>query len=261
MKCKNCGHEIQQGDLFCENCGAKIEPELTRSSKNAQNKQSKGIDVKIIIIAVIAVLVIGGGGFFVYQNFIANDKPEYTAQESEEDRKDSDSKSSKLKVSPDELEIEVGENQFLDCNQDNVTYKSKDRNIATVSDSGRVKGIKAGETEVTVTYGDQKVTCKVVVKEDATAALQNSEDYVFPNSNTQLLTEADLQGKTAEQLRIGRNEIYARHGRKFNDEALQNYFNSKSWYSGTVEADAFDEGVLNEIEKKNVDFITSHENR
>lgn len=101
----------------------------------------------------------------------------------------------------------------------------------------------------------------MVVKEDATAALQNSEDYVFPNSNTQLLTEADLQGKTAEQLRIGRNEIYARHGRKFNDEALQNYFNSKSWYSGTVEADAFDEGVLNEIEKKNADFITSHENR
>ena len=39
MKCKNCGHEIQQGDLFCENCGAKVEPELTRSGKNAQNKQ------------------------------------------------------------------------------------------------------------------------------------------------------------------------------------------------------------------------------
>lgn len=261
MKCKNCGHEIHQGDLFCENCGTKVEPELTRSSKNAQNKQNKGIDVKIIIIAVIAVLVIGGGGFFVYQNFIANDKPEYTVQDSKKDSKDSDSKSSKLKVSPDELEIEVGENQFLDCNQDDVTYKSSDRNIATVSDSGRVKGIKAGEIKVTVTYGDQKVTCKVVVKEKETATLQNSEDYVFPNSNTQLLTEADLQGKTAEQLRIGRNEIYARHGRKFNDEALQNYFNSKSWYSGTVEANAFDEGVLNEFEKKNADFISSHENR
>lgn len=261
MKCKNCGHEIHQGDLFCENCGTKVEPELTRSSKNAQNKQNKGIDVKIIIIAVIAVLVIGGGGFFVYQNFIANDKPEYTVQDSKKDSKDSDSKSSKLKVSPDELEIEVGENQFLDCNQDDVTYKSSDRNIATVSDSGRVKGIKAGETKVTVTYGEQKVTCKVVVKEKETATLQNSEDYVFPNSNTQLLTEADLQGKTAEQLRIGRNEIYARHGRKFNDEALQNYFNSKSWYSGTVEANAFDEGVLNEFEKKNADFISSHENR
>lgn len=261
MKCKNCGHEIHQGDLFCENCGTKVEPELTRSSKNAQNKQNKGIDVKIIIIAVIAVLVIGGGGFFVYQNFIANDKPEYTVQDSKKDSKDSDSKSSKLKVSPDELEIEVGENQFLDCNQDDVTYKSSDRNIATVSDSGRVKGIKAGETKVTVTYGEQKVTCKVVVKEKETATLQNSEDYVFPNSNTQLLTEADLQGKTAEQLRIGRNEIYARHGRKFNDEALQNYFNSKSWYSGTIEANAFDEGVLNEFEKKNADFISSHENR
>lgn len=261
MKCKNCGHEIHHGDLFCENCGTKVEPELTRSSKNAQNKQNKGIDVKIIIIAVIAVLVIGGGGFFVYQNFIANDKPEYTVQDSKKDSKDSDSKSSKLKVSPDELEIEVGENQFLDCNQDDVTYKSSDRNIATVSDSGRVKGIKAGETKVTVTYGEQKVTCKVVVKEKETATLQNSEDYVFPNSNTQLLTEADLQGKTAEQLRIGRNEIYARHGRKFNDEALQNYFNSKSWYSGTVEANAFDEGVLNEFEKKNADFISSHENR
>lgn len=258
MKCKNCGCEVHQGDLFCENCGTQVEPELTRSSKNAQNKKNKRINVKIIIIAVIAVLVIGGGVFFVYQNFIVNDKPEYTVQDNE---KGSDSKSSKLKVSPDELEIEVGENQFLDCNQDDVTYKSSDRNIATVSDSGRVKGIKAGETKVTITYGEQKVTCKVVVKDKETAILQNSEDYVFPNSNTQLLTEADLQGKTTEQLRIARNEIYARHGRKFNDETLQNYFNSKSWYSGTVEANAFDEGVLNEIEKKNADFISSYENR
>ena len=145
-----------------------------------------------------------------------------------------------------------------------MTYKSKDRNIATVSDSGRVKGIKAGETEVTVTYGDQKVTCKVVVKEDATAALQNSEDYVFPNSNTQLLTEADLQGKTAEQLRIGRNEIYARHHCTFKTEEIVNYFQSKSWYSAdpNLTSDKMNADVsayLNDIEVKNVNFIRNYQ--
>lgn len=39
--------------------------------------------------------------------------------------------------------------------------------------------------------------------------------YMFPYSNTRLLTTNDIVGKTASDLRIGRNEIYARHGRKF----------------------------------------------
>ena len=43
---------------------------------------------------------------------------------------------------------------------------------------------------------------------------------------------------------IARNEIYARHGRKFNDSELQAYFNSKSWYKGTVNPEDFSTSVF-----------------
>ena len=52
--------------------------------------------------------------------------------------------------------------------------------------------------------------------------------YVLPDSNSRYLSYADLEGLSAEQLRIARNEIYARHGRMFNSKELRDYFNSKS---------------------------------
>lgn len=90
---------------------------------------------------------------------------------------------------------------------------------------------------------------------------QNADqaEYILPQSSTQLLTEADLNGLTAQQLLLARNEIYARHGRKFKDSQIQAYFNSRSWYSGTVEAENFDEAVLSDIERSNISFIKAHE--
>lgn len=45
------------------------------------------------------------------------------------------------------------------------------------------------------------------------------------------------------------NEIYAKHGKKFEDKEVMEYFESKTWYEGTIEDDAFDESVLNPYEK------------
>ncbi|MCQ4637367.1 YARHG domain-containing protein [Anaerovorax odorimutans] len=85
-------------------------------------------------------------------------------------------------------------------------------------------------------------------------------DYILPNSSTEALTDEDLQGLTAEELRIARNEIMARHGRTFNDPELAAYFESKDWYKGTIDPETFDSGgYLSDIELKNVDLIKSKE--
>lgn len=84
-------------------------------------------------------------------------------------------------------------------------------------------------------------------------------DFVLPESSTRLLTDADLYGLTAEECKIARNEIYARHGRRFKDAALQAYFDSKSWYTGTIEPDDFPENMLSDIEMKNRDMIVNYE--
>ncbi|MBQ7563199.1 MAG: YARHG domain-containing protein [Lachnospiraceae bacterium] len=86
-------------------------------------------------------------------------------------------------------------------------------------------------------------------------------EYIFPESNTRNLTNADIAGLDAETLRIGRNEIYARHGRKFKDSALQSYFNGKTWYRPTGASDSEIEKSLNQYEKNNIKFIQAGESK
>ena len=84
-------------------------------------------------------------------------------------------------------------------------------------------------------------------------------DYVLADSSSTYLSESDLVGLSAQELKIARNEIYARHGRTFNDSELQAYFDSCSWYSGTVSPDDFDTDVLNEYELENLSTIRAYE--
>ena len=85
------------------------------------------------------------------------------------------------------------------------------------------------------------------------------EEYILPDSDTRLLTDDDVKDLTKEELRLARNEIFARHGRKFKDAELQAYFDSKSWYKGTIEPDAFDNNTLSSIEKANIEMIKKYE--
>lgn len=84
-------------------------------------------------------------------------------------------------------------------------------------------------------------------------------DYILPESSFHLYSQNDLDKLSEKQLNLARNEIYARHGRKFKDEGLQAYFQGKSWYQGTVEPDRFDEAQLNQTELDNIKLLTSLE--
>ena len=84
--------------------------------------------------------------------------------------------------------------------------------------------------------------------------------YILPESGTKLLSTSDLQGLSAQQLRIARNEIYARHGRTFKDAELQNYFASCSWYKPNSAYNYANENSnLNSIEKQNIITIKNYE--
>ncbi len=88
----------------------------------------------------------------------------------------------------------------------------------------------------------------------------SSGDYILPGSSTTYLSDSDLEKLSENELKIARNEIYARHGRKFNDEELQRYFDGKSWYEGSIEPDDFeDKKILNDYELKNLDLIVKAE--
>lgn len=86
---------------------------------------------------------------------------------------------------------------------------------------------------------------------------EEAEDaYVLPESNEKELSADELSDLGEDRLRIARNEIYARYGRSFQDEALAKYFQKKAWY---CQSETIDDTVLSETELANRDLIQQAE--
>ncbi len=85
--------------------------------------------------------------------------------------------------------------------------------------------------------------------------------YILPDSDTRYYTEDELRALTQDELRLARNEIYARHGRMFDAQDLQTYFESQPWYRGTIEPADFSDNMLNDYEKANIKTIQAMENK
>lgn len=83
--------------------------------------------------------------------------------------------------------------------------------------------------------------------------------YILPGSDGMCLWVSDLEGMTQEECRLARNEIYARHGRIFEDPEQQDYFNGQGWYTGTIAPEDFSDDMLNDFEKYNLDVIAEYE--
>lgn len=93
------------------------------------------------------------------------------------------------------------------------------------------------------------------------SAKYNQDGYIFADSDSRYLTISDLEKLSDKELRLARNEIYARNGRKFDSQDLRNYFNGCSWYRGTIDPDDFnDETMLNKYERANAYLILEYEN-
>jgi hypothetical protein len=83
-----------------------------------------------------------------------------------------------------------------------------------------------------------------------------SRDFIFSDSDRRLLTRAELDRLSRAELRIARNEIYARRGRYFDSEDLKQHFGAFPWYRPSTW-----EPRLNAIESQNVSLIQQAETR
>ena len=85
-----------------------------------------------------------------------------------------------------------------------------------------------------------------------------SGDYILPDSSTKKYSESELRQLTDKEVIYAINEIYARKGRIFTGEEFKRYFESKSWYHGTIPAEEFDANQnerFNETERANIDAL------
>ena len=86
-------------------------------------------------------------------------------------------------------------------------------------------------------------------------------EYIFPDMDTRYLTQDEVSKLSLQAVCYAKNELYARHGRKFLSQELKDYFNDKTWYEGTVDPDSFSPGVFNTYENDNLLLLVSAEEK
>lgn len=89
-------------------------------------------------------------------------------------------------------------------------------------------------------------------------------EYFFPESSSRYLSDEEIAIYNSDQLELAKNEIYARHGRQFVTDYIAEYFNSKSWYQGTIDPNTFDaeqDSIFNEYEIANINKIQQWEDQ
>lgn len=301
MRCPNCGNQIEQDSVFCPFCGNKVEQPVMNQGSNGSfcpfcgtyndddsafcagcgrdlldldvpydsyddvpaTKNNTVRNIIIIIIAVVALACIGGGIYMVFNSG--------SSQEEEEDDRDRDrEKEEDEERSSDRDSEEVDEKK----EENNEDRKAAEAVMDYIDDIGTVNlassaAIEKAREEYESLTDEQKELVKnysvLTSAESAYAELKEEEEasmYIIPESNQRLLTSSDISGMSIKELNYARNEIYARHGRRFSSNELQTYFDSKSWYNGTISASEFDSkysGRLSEIEKKNAEYLLSQE--
>ena len=84
--------------------------------------------------------------------------------------------------------------------------------------------------------------------------------YILPESSWSYLTYDEIADMPVQAVCYAKNEIYARNGRMFLSEELQEYFNEQYWYCPVYTADEFSAEMLNIYETANVELLANREN-
>lgn len=130
--------------------------------------------------------------------------------------------------------------------------------LITEADSDLLFGNRDKKTAVVISCSGETIETICIMRnyefeEDQTA---DDSEYIFPDSDKKYLSEDEVRSVEADKMALGRNEIFARHGYIFNDETYRQYFESQSWYEGTIPSDEFNaEEEFNDFEMKNVELI------
>ena len=261
MKCQNCGFEVAQGELFCGNCGAKVERSGTTGVKLCENcgsemkqtekfcgvcghssdglsegliegkarkKQSSHFLIVFIVILITLILIASAIIFYILTT--KNDEePNIPINEEVENTQQLEN-NNELSNEPGTVQPIVNDENATDYIENNeVDQTEYDRN------------------------DDEDNDAEIPIAEPNNSAVY--DDYLF-SSDKEYITIEYLSTLTKAEIGLIRNEIYARHGYVFETEEYANYFKSKSWYHADPN---FDPSSLSEIELTNVNTILAYE--
>lgn len=234
MYCEKCGTKLKEDEIFCTKCGSKyterpvqderpiMKEEKIKPRKSKDSKSNNWAILAIVLFFIVIVLAVT----IIFLLYFKN------------------TKLSNESSSLSETKIDLHKN--IPTSQDRVETRKK-QDSKPVSDMFTEPKDESEPKEEPV--------------EERAEEPELLEEYILPYSDEFYIDDVDLRYLTQEEIRIARNEIFARHGRMFQSQDLQEYFDSKSWYVPLIPADKFNDDILSEVERYNANFIKEYEEK
>lgn len=145
-----------------------------------------------------------------------------------------------------ETEEHVTDGKFEDLSDVDLFSLSQDELATTVREEPETEAESETESEM---------------ETESEIEADTRSEYIFPDMDTRYLTQDEVSKLSLQAVCYAKNELYARHGRKFLSQELKDYFNDKTWYEGTVDPDSFSPGVFNTYENDNLLLLVSAEEK
>ena len=181
---------------------------------------SKGLIPVIIIIAFIAILLTG---YFVFRHSVFN----------------------------------LFSNRARIENMYEQNRKAVEQHISANNVSNQTRALSQPETaQPEVQKATSNSNSDISSQNQSSNKVDSSIPGRFPQASERLLSVSDLQGLSKSDLKIMRNEIFARHGYIFQTQAMKSYFQQQSWYMPKYSNVT---SMLTSVEMKNVELIKRYE--
>lgn len=102
-----------------------------------------------------------------------------------------------------------------------------------------------------IKYSSNKATSSVTTTRNISGI-----EILMQRMTLQNLSNSDLVGLSKWELDVLRNSVYARYGRTFNRQDLQEYFDSQFWYKPNPQ---YSDNMLSEVERYNATLIYNYQ--
>lgn len=163
-----------------------------------------------------------------------------------------------VEISDYEYSYDYPEGYIISQTPEGDTSASTGTVVKLVISSGQIQR----ETEAPETQAQQSSNSQSSASGNSNAQsssntnTHNNGGFIFPNSDSSYLSNAQVSALSDDDLQLAINEIYARRGRIFKDASLNAYFNSQSWYEGKYTPEEFEKNVkFNTYEQKNLQLL------
>lgn len=275
MFCTKCGSPIKDGQKFCVKCGSPVIQGAKSQNVSMEVVEEKAVEEKVkqkqaevdivvekpknaevntvveepkkkgkvlpIILIVVAIVLVATIALIVWKIF--------------------DMDAQQVGKIEDDGWVSVAEDSDSKTEKETETEKEVEKEKTSVRENNK----SASDDEE---MDEEEIEEEEIEEEEIEEEIEDFEDgdYILPQSAIRKLTEKDLKRikNNAWLLKLARNEIFARYGREFNDQALQDYFYSKDWYDPIYGPEEFDEHVseiVSDMEMKNAKFIKKYEDK